>query len=75
MYRVLDEKNNLFAVKKVDIRTNDPETRASFVNEIHLLEKLRGHPQIITLIDSEMNEAKKTLSMVCHLMLCCANVG
>lgn len=64
VYRVLDEKNQLFAIKKVDISKNDAETRASFINEIHLLEKLRGNPQIIKLVDSEMNESRRTLLMV-----------
>jgi serine/threonine protein kinase len=64
VYRVLDASNNLFAIKRVDIGRNDAETRASFLNEIQLLEKLKGKPQIIRLIDSEMNEAKKTLMMV-----------
>lgn len=64
VYRVLDASNNLFAIKRVDIGRNDAETRASFLNEIQLLEKLKGNPQIIRLIDSEMNENKKTLMMV-----------
>lgn len=71
MYRVLDEKNNLFAIKKVDISKNDAESRASFINEIHLLEKLRGNPQIIRLVDAEINESRKTLLMV-SLSGCCA---
>lgn len=64
VYRVLDEKNNLFAIKKVDISKNDHESRASFINEIHLLEKLRGNAQIIRLVDSEINDQKKVLLMV-----------
>lgn len=64
VYRVLDEKNNLFAIKKVDISKNDAESRASFINEIHLLEKLRGKGQIIRLVDSEINDTKKVLLMV-----------
>ncbi|KAL8293359.1 hypothetical protein RQP46_000060 [Phenoliferia psychrophenolica] len=58
VYRVIDEHNNLLALKRVEISRNDKETRASFVNEIHLLEKLRGNPQIIRLVDSEMKEEK-----------------
>lgn len=60
----MDEKNNLFAIKKVDISKNDAESRASFINEIHLLEKLRGKGQIIRLVDSEINDTKKVLLMV-----------
>ncbi|SDA06014.1 BZ3501_MvSof-1269-A2-R1_C54g00297 [Microbotryum saponariae] len=64
VYRVLDEKNQLFAIKKVDISKNDAESRQSFANEISLLEKLRGKPQIIQLIDSEIGENKRHLLMV-----------
>jgi serine/threonine-protein kinase TTK/MPS1 len=71
VYRVLDEKNNLFAIKRVDISKNDLESRNSFINEIHLLEKLRGHVEIIRLVDSEINESKKVLLMVSpRLSLC-----
>ena len=67
VYRVLDEKNNLFAIKKVDISKNDAESRASFINEIALLERLRGNAQIIRLVDSEINDQKKVLLMVSDL--------
>lgn len=56
VYRVMDEANNLLAIKRVEINRNDAETRTSFINEINLLEKLRGNQQIIRLIDSELNE-------------------
>lgn len=64
VYRVLDHSNVLYALKKVDISRNDAETRASFINEICLLQKLRGKPQIIQLVDSEINDVKKNLFMV-----------
>lgn len=64
MFRVVDEKNQLYAIKRVDISKNDAESRNSFINEINLLQKLRDHPQIISLVDAEMNEAKRTLLMV-----------
>lgn len=58
MYRVIDEKNKLYALKRVDLTKNDRETKASFLNEISLLEKLRGYPQIIQLISSEVSDRK-----------------
>ncbi|KAM0750134.1 kinase-like protein [Meredithblackwellia eburnea MCA 4105] len=64
VYRVLDENNHLLAIKRVDISRNDAETRASFINEINLLQNLRGKAQIIQLVDSEMNDQKKQLLMV-----------
>lgn len=63
MYRVIDEKNKLYALKRVDLTKNDRETKASFLNEISLLEKLRGYPQIIQLVSSEVSDRK--LFMVC----------
>ena len=64
VYRVLDASNHLYAIKRVDISKNDAESRASFINEIHLLNKLKGNPQIINLVDSEINDQKKQLMMV-----------
>ncbi len=64
VYRVLDANNHLYAIKRVDISKNDAESRASFINEIHLLNKLKGNPQIINLVDSEINDQKKQLMMV-----------
>ncbi|BGP15713.1 hypothetical protein JCM10213_006116 [Rhodosporidiobolus nylandii] len=53
VYRVMTERNELYALKKVDTR-NDPASRESFINEITLLRKLAGKPEIIQLIDSEV---------------------
>ncbi|GAA5877933.1 hypothetical protein JCM8547_007085 [Rhodosporidiobolus lusitaniae] len=53
VYRVMTERNELYALKKVDTR-NDAESRASFINEITLLKKLSGLPEIIQLIDAEV---------------------
>lgn len=49
----MTERNELYALKKVDTR-NDAESRASFINEITLLRKLSGKPEIIQLVDSEV---------------------
>ncbi|GAA5934927.1 hypothetical protein JCM1841_004667 [Sporobolomyces salmonicolor] len=53
VYRVLAPSSELYALKKVDTR-NDAESRASFINEITLLRKLAGKPEIIQLIDAEV---------------------
>ncbi|GAA5968909.1 hypothetical protein JCM11641_000776 [Rhodosporidiobolus odoratus] len=53
VYRVMTERNELYALKKVDTR-NDADSRESFINEITLLRKLAGKPEIIQLIDSEV---------------------
>ncbi|GEM07608.1 serine/threonine-protein kinase TTK/MPS1 [Rhodotorula toruloides] len=53
VYRVITDRNEVYALKKVDTR-NDSESRASFINEITLLRKLAGKPEIIQLVDSEI---------------------
>ncbi|BGP39643.1 Serine/threonine kinase mps1 [Rhodotorula kratochvilovae] len=53
VYRVMSATNELLALKRVDTR-NDAESRASFINEITLLRKLTGKPEIIQLVDSEI---------------------
>ncbi|GAA5963644.1 hypothetical protein JCM3765_003527 [Sporobolomyces pararoseus] len=54
VYRVIAAHNNeICALKKVDTR-NDAESRSSFINEITLLKKLSGKPEIIQLIDAEV---------------------
>lgn len=62
VWRVINSENQILALKKVDIKSYDKESRESFINEIELLERLRGHPQIIGLIAAEMND--KSLMMV-----------
>lgn len=64
VYRVTDRDHNVFALKKVELGKGDLETYTSFCNEIELLKRLRGHDRIIQLVDSEVNEAKRTLIMV-----------
>jgi serine/threonine-protein kinase TTK/MPS1 len=64
VYRITDSKGNLFALKKVELRSHDHEAYCSFVNEIALLERLRGQDRIIQLMESEVNESKKLLLMV-----------
>ncbi|BGP55114.1 Serine/threonine kinase mps1 [Rhodotorula sphaerocarpa] len=53
VFRVLTERNDVLALKRVDTR-NDSESRSSFINEITLLRKLAGKPEIIQLVDSEI---------------------
>lgn len=69
VYRITDREHNVFALKKVELGRGDLETYTSFCNEIELLKRLRGHDRIIQLVDSEVNEAKRTLIMVRGLVL------
>jgi len=54
VFRVLNEKGDLFALKRVRLTSNDPKTLASFENEIALMESLRGNPNIVQLVDSQV---------------------
>ena len=68
VFRVSDRDHQIFALKKVDLgKGADSETYQSFLNEIELLERLRGHDRIIQLVASEVNEAKKSLIMVMEI--------
>jgi serine/threonine protein kinase len=68
VFRVSDKDYNVFALKKVDLgKGADSETYQSFLNEISLLERLKGHDRIIQLVASEVNEWKKSLSMVMEI--------
>lgn len=73
VYRITDREHNVFALKKVELGRGDLETYTSFCNEIELLKRLRGHDRIIQLVDSEVNEAKRTLIMVSHTHFCYSN--
>ncbi|PRQ72501.1 Protein kinase-like domain-containing protein, partial [Rhodotorula toruloides] len=67
VYRVITDRNEVYALKKVDTR-NDSESRASFINEITLLRKLAGKPEIIQLVDSEI-QGKYVIMVRSHLYL------
>ena len=64
VYRVLDPKRRICALKEVDLRNQDEATRESFLNEQHLLQQLQGEPCIIKLVASEMDEESMVLRMV-----------
>jgi hypothetical protein len=68
VFRVRDTEHNVYALKKVDLgRGADGETYQSFLNEIELLERLRGHDRIIQLVSSEVNEVRRSLIMVMEI--------
>ena len=45
----------------------DPHTVASYVNEISLLQKLRGHDHIVTLFDAHVDRTHGYIYMVSDL--------
>jgi serine/threonine-protein kinase TTK/MPS1 len=54
VYRVLNNANELYAIKRVSLDKTDAETMNGYMNEIALLKRLDGNSRIIRLIDSEV---------------------
>lgn len=68
VFRVCDKDHLVYALKKIDLgRGADSETYQAFLNEISLLEALRGHDRIIQLVAHEVNEVKRSLIMVMEI--------
>lgn len=53
VYRALDTKNQLVAIKRVDLTNTSAAEAEGFRNEINLLIKLRGNRRIVQLFDYE----------------------
>lgn len=64
VYQVVDEKNKVFALKKVTLNGADTETVRSYRNEIAMLNRLEGQSRIIKLFSAETNLQKNTILMV-----------
>ena len=54
VYKVLNNNNQMYAVKRVSLDRTDQETMSGYMNEISLLKRLEGNHRIIRLIDSEV---------------------
>lgn len=54
VYRVMNNANEIYAIKRVSLDKTDPETMSGYMNEIALLKRLEGNSRIIRLIDSEV---------------------
>jgi serine/threonine-protein kinase TTK/MPS1 len=64
VFRVLDPDRKIYAMKEVDLAEADDATIESYVNEIRLLERLRGRSSIIQLVAYERDTRKKCLFIV-----------
>lgn len=64
VYRVINENNEVLALKCVNLHGVSPTQYTDFVNEVKLLETLRGSPGIIYLIDYELNTSENMLYIV-----------
>ncbi len=73
VYRVMNNANEIYALKRVSLDKADTESLRGYMNEISLLKRLAGNSRIIRLIDSET----KGGPVGGHLMLVmeCGEVG
>jgi serine/threonine-protein kinase TTK/MPS1 len=54
VYRVMNQANEIFAIKRVSLDKTDSDTMSGYINEIALLKRLEGNGRIIRLFDSEV---------------------
>ena len=47
----MSEDAQLYALKEVYIKNAPNEIKSAYINEVKLLKKLKGQPEIITLFD------------------------
>ena len=66
VYRIINEKGQLYAFKKVLVSGNDDSDAVfdSYTNEIDLLHRLKGSPCIIELVDAEINREEMYIAMI-----------
>ena len=64
VYRVLDESNEVYALKCVSLEKFSSSEAAEYVNEVKLLRQLRGSPGIIYMVDYELQPVNKMLYIV-----------
>ncbi len=65
VYRVLSPDSKIVALKIVSLKGHDKQTLEGFVNEVQLLHKLRGKPNIIELKDFELQKECLMIVMEC----------
>ena len=65
VFKILNEKTGqVFAMKKVKLKGQDPSVVDGYVNEISLLKKLVHHERIIRMFDAEINLKEGMMLMV-----------
>lgn len=64
VYRVTAENGKMWALKRVSLEHADENTVRGFKSEIDLLTKLAKVERVISLLDYEMNDEKKVLTLV-----------
>ena len=64
VYKVMAPNRKIFALKRIRFSGRDPEAASGFLDEITLLNRLRGASNIIQLIDSEVHHQEGLIYMV-----------
>lgn len=64
MFKVLNEKNDVLALKRVNLKGISRSQLQDYINEVKLLRHLQGKPGIIVLVDYEINTQDKLLNIV-----------
>ena len=67
VYRVMAENYKIFALKRVTLEDQDPLAIQGYKGEIDLLRKLSDVDRVVQLFDWELNEEKKTLSVLMEI--------
>ncbi|KAA6419896.1 MAG: Serine threonine kinase [Trebouxia sp. A1-2] len=62
--QVMAPSRKIFALKRIKLQGKDSEASKGFVDEITLLQRLRGKQNIIQLVDAEVIQAEGTIYMV-----------
>ena len=68
VYKVVSPKNDILALKRVQIDPSDHETMKGYMNEIALLKRLDGNDRIIRLIDSDTKTSGPNKGLLFLLM-------
>lgn len=64
--QVISPQRKVFALKRIRLTGLDTESAQGFVDEIHLLRRLKGKPSIIQLVDAEVWRAISSAALICH---------
>ena len=75
VYRVMNNANEIYAIKRVSLDKTDAETMSGYMNEIALLKRLSGNSRIIRLVDSEVKPGPGETKGHLMLVMECGEIG
>jgi hypothetical protein len=75
VYRVMNNANEIYAIKRVSLDKTDTETMSGYMNEIALLKRLSGNSRIIRLVDSEVKPGPGGTKGHLMLVMECGEIG